>query len=233
MTHAFSALVRYNNLGCICAHASMQVGVFVIGAFVGEQGNSVEEMAQAAIDDSAIIAEMVEKLEGASRKQRQQAAAVLNAVSRIDASKVVPYTDQLSDALNRPEAQTRWECLEAMTNIVPLESRLCDKAIPGADAALFDEENGQVRLAAMRFLCVLGATTENRSKKVWPLVDEGIQCYHGDPEFQEMLAAVVNYSEGKLDLQVKEALRERMSFDAANGKGALGKRANAIMKNLS
>ena len=35
-----------------------------------------------------------------------------------------------------------------------------------------DEENGFVRLAALRFLCKLGATTAMRSEKVWPLLDE-------------------------------------------------------------
>lgn len=197
-----------------------------------EESNSIEELAQRALNDDAIIADLMERLEGSSRKRRQQAASALHAVSRLDASKLTGYTDQLADALNRPEAQTRWECLDAMTNIVPLESRLCDKAIPGAESALFDEENGLVRLAAMRFLCMLGATTENRSKKVWPLVDEGIQCYHGDPEFQEMLAAVVSFSAGKLDAQVKEELRTRMAFDADNAKGALGKRAKLILENL-
>lgn len=193
---------------------------------------SNEELAQRALESDDVLVEMVEKLEGSSRKQRQSAASVLNAVSRTDPSKLVGYTDQLTDALNRPEAQTRWECLEIMTNIIPLESRLCDKAIPGADAALFDEDNGQVRLAAMRFLCALGSTTGNRSKKVWPLIDEGIQCYHGDPEFQDMLAAVVSFSAGKLDPQVKEELRNRMTFDAENGKGSLAKRANVILENL-
>lgn len=199
---------------------------------MSELGNNIEELAKAAVEDDGVIAETVGQLEGSSRKKRQVAASVLSAVSRIDASKLVGYTDQFNDALARPEAQTRWECLEILTNIVPLESRLCDKAIPGAENALFDEDNGLVRLAAMRFLCALGATTENRSKKTWPLIDEGIQCYHGDPEFQEMLAAVVGFSAGKLDPEVKEELAARMAFDAANGKGALGKRAKIIEENL-
>ena len=200
---------------------------------MSELGKNIEELAQEAVHDDAVIADMVAKLGGSSRKQRQLAASVLNAISRIDAAGLTAYTDQLSDALNRPEAQTRWECLDAMTNIVPLESRLCDKAIPGAETALFDEENGLVRLAAMRFLCALGSTTENRSKKVWPLIDEAIQCYHGDPEFQEMLAGVVSFSTGKLDSQVKDELKSRMAFDAANAKGSLGKRAKLIVENLS
>ena len=85
----------------------------------------------------------------------------------------------------------------------------------------------------MRFLCALGATTENRSEKVWPLLDEAIQCYHGDLEFLDMLVAVIDLSSGKLAPQVKEELAARMKFDAENGKGQLGKRAAQIVENLS
>ena len=115
----------------------------------------------------------------------------------------MPYGTELVDALNRPEAQTRWECLDVLTGLVEFDSRVCDKAVPGAETALFDEESGPVRLAAMRFLCRLGATTENRSERVWPLIDEGIQCYHGDMEFQDMLVAVVDFSAGSLSSRVK------------------------------
>ena len=107
------------------------------------------------------------------------------------------------------------------------------KAIPGAEAALFDEDSGPLRLAAMRFLCKLGATTEKRSEKVWPLIDEGIQCYHGDLEFQDMLLAVIDFSQGKLDGSVKSALADRMRFDAENGKGMLKRRAAQIIENVA
>ena len=63
--------------------------------------------------------------------------------------------------------------------------------MPGAETALFDEKNGPVRLAAMRFMCKLAGTTEARSERIWPFIDEGIQCYHGDLEYQDMLGAVV------------------------------------------
>ena len=83
------------------------------------------------------------------------------------------------------------------------------------------------------FLCKLGATTEKRSEKVWPLIDEGIQCYHGDLEFQDMLLAVIDFSQGKLDGSVKSALADRMRFDAENGKGMLKRRANQIIENVA
>ena len=83
----------------------------------------------------------------------------------------------------------------------------------------------------MRFLCRLGATTEKRSEKVWSLIDEGIQCYHGDLEFQDMLIAVIDFSQGKLAPEVKAALADRMRFDATNGRGMLKKRAIQIVEN--
>lgn len=147
--------------------------------------------------------------------------------------KLVDHAGALVDALNRPEAQTRWECLDVLTALVDRDTRACDKAVGGAETALFDEDSGPVRLAAMRFLCALGATTENRSEKVWPLVDEAIQCYHGDLEFQDMLAAVVDFSAGKLSSDVKSDLAERMKFDAENGRGALKRRASQIIENVS
>ena len=189
--------------------------------------------AQEALDNSDVLTSLIEDLQGDSRRKRQNAASVLSAVAANDASALTAYSDVFVAALSRPEAQTRWECLDVLTHIVDIESRSCDKAIPGAESALFDEESGPLHLAAMRFLCRLGSTTENRSMKVWPLIDEGIQCYHGDYEFQDMLVAVIGFSEGKLASDVAEQLKERMTFDAKNGKGMLKKRAAQIVENLS
>lgn len=176
---------------------------------------------------------LVEALSGGSRRERQQAAKALAELAREDIRPLVPFAGELVDALNRPEAQTRWEALDILTEIVPFDSRSCDKALVGAETALFDEDSGPLRLAAMRFLCKLGSTTENRSEKVWPLVDEGIQCYHGDLEFQDMLASVVEFSCGKLSGEVKRSLAARMSFDAENSRGSLKRRALQILENVS
>lgn len=189
--------------------------------------------ADEALESPDLVAELVEGLTGGSRRDRQKAASVLAVVAKKNPELVRPYAEQFVEALNVPEAQTRWEVLDALTELVPLEARICEKGIPEADAALFDEESGPARLAAMRFLCKLGGTTEKRSEKVWPLIDEGIQCYHGDLEFQDMLTAVVGFSEGKLAPEVKAALKDRMSFDATNSKGALQRKAASIVQNVS
>lgn len=179
------------------------------------------------------IGTVVTQLAESPRRDRQIASAALHLVAKDDATSLVEYTADIIDALNRPEAQTRWECLETLALLVDHDSRTCSKAIPEAETALFDEESGPVRLAAMRFLCKLGATTASRSDKVWPLIDEGIQCYHGDLEFNDMLTAITDFSCGKLSDDVKAQLADRMSFDATNGKGSLQRRAQQIIDNLA
>jgi hypothetical protein len=192
-----------------------------------EEKKQVEE----AIANPAALNELIEALSGGSRRGRQQAAKVIAAVAAANSEILVPHAAALVDALERPEAQTRWECLDTLAQLVPLDGRTCEKAVPGAETALFDEDSGPLRLAAMRFLCRLGATTEKRSEKVWPLIDEGIQCWHGDLEFQDMLIAIIDFSQGKLAPEVKAALADRMRFDATNGRGMLKKRAIQIVEN--
>ena len=72
-----------------------------------------------------------------------------------------------------------------------------------------------------------------RSEKVWPLLDEAIQCYHGDYEYQDMLIALIGFSEGKIAPSVKEGLKERMAFDEEKSKGALKRRSQQIIDNLN
>ena len=192
----------------------------------------VKKAAEGIRSNKKAFAGLVDYLKSSSRKERQDASAIIAEVARMDPQLVVPYGNDLVEALELPEAQTRWESLDALTEICPFDTRVCDKAVKGAETALFDEGSGPLRLAAMRFLCTLGATTENRSEKVWDLIDEGIQCYHGDIEFNEMLVALVGFSAGKLSPRVKDEFAARMKFDSTNGKGTLKKRATQIEDNL-
>lgn len=199
---------------------------------MSEKTQELHAAAERALTNQDFMDQMVEYLHDSSRRKRQKAASILDMAAHIDATKLQPYIGDLIDALDQPEGQTRWESLEALAVLVNVDSRACDRALDGAEAALFDEDNGLLRLAAVRFLCSLGATTEKRSQKVWPLLDEAIQCYHGDPEFQEMLVAVTDFAAGKIAPDVKEQLKMRMTFDAENGKGALKARASQIVANL-
>ena len=199
---------------------------------MADRNEMVKNMADEAMADDSKVAVLVESLATSSRRERQMAASALYLVAKKQPDKLVDSIDELIDALNRPEAQTRWEILEALAILVDCDARACGKAVGDAEASLFDEESGPARLAAMRFLCKYGATTATRSEKVWPLVDEAIQCYHGDLEYNDMLIALVDFSNGKLSDEVKAAFADRMSFDAANGRGTLQKRAQQIENNL-
>ena len=165
---------------------------------MSEKTQGARNIAEEAFGNERKFKQLVGALSGPSRRERQNAAAALSFFAKDHPDLMIPFGAAVIDALNRPEAQTRWP----------------------------------VRLAAMRFLCKLGATTENRSERVWPLVDEAIQCYHGDLEFQDMLVSVIDFSAGKLAPSVKKELGARMAFDASNGKGPLKRRAQQIIDNV-
>ena len=177
-------------------------------------------MANSANDQEARLAQMrilVEELAGSSRRRRQEVAHKIAAVAHADASMVTPFVGSLMDALERPEAQTRWEVLDALTALVDEHAEEVAPAFEAAETALFDEDSAPVRLAGFVFLCRFGATSEKRSDQVWPLLDEAIQCYHGDPEYRDMLVALLTFVQGDASAATKAALAERLKFDAENG----------------
>ena len=177
-------------------------------------------MANSANDQEARLAQMrilVEELAGSSRRRRQEVAHKIATVAHTDASMVTPFVGSLMDSLERPEAQTRWEVLDALAALVDEHAEEVAPAFEAAETALFDEDSAPVRLAGFVFLCRFGATSEERSDQVWPLLDEAIQCYHGDPEYRDMLVALLAFVQGAASAATKAALAERLKFDAENG----------------
>lgn len=177
--------------------------------------------------DRDALASLIEDLAGNSRRKRQLAARVVNLVAQREAALLVPYLPDLVDALYRPEAQTRWEILDALCIMVPDHAKEIGGAFEGAEAALFDELSSTLRLSAFRLLCVWGATERGRSKKVWPILDEAIQCYHGDLEYRDMLGYLHDFANGKIEGGVAGELAGRLQFDAENGKGSYLKARSA------
>jgi hypothetical protein len=188
------------------------------------------DIAQAALTNTKLLASVVDALAGEDRRARQSAASVVHEIATTQPALLKPYALQLADALHRPESQTRWEVLGTFEMLVPIDARLIDKALPGAETALHDEESGVVRLAAFRLLCTYGATTAHRSERVWPLIDEAIRCYHGDAEFPAMLVSVLALVQGNATDEVKIAAADRMEFDADFAKGLLKRRAMSIVQ---
>ena len=105
----------------------------------------------------------IELLACARRRSRQDAAHGLAETARVEPDLVRPHIDELVDALYRPEAQTRWEVLDAMSELLPDDAAKLTGALEGAETSLFDEASAIVRLAAFRFLSRMGSISPERS----------------------------------------------------------------------
>ena len=184
--------------------------------------------------DSFTFDELIEALGGSSRRMRQNAAHELSVRYVANPDELIPFVELLIQSLDLPESRTRWDCLDLLTAIAAKRPELCTDALAGTEIALFDDEGaGPLRLAAVRFLCTFGSTSPERSDRVWGLLDEAIQCYHGDPEYQDMMSALLDFSVADLSDNVKEAFAERMKFDAENNRGLTRTRSQRIIDNLS
>lgn len=168
---------------------------------------------------NADIEELVGSLAGPRRRLRQESAHQLALLAHENAQQLLPYVDGLIDALYRPEAQTRWEVFDALGELAVLDATAVVQGFEGAETSLFDEDSATVRLAAFRFLCRVGASSPERSDASWQLLDESIQCYHGDPEYHDMLIALLEFARGDLSEATRAALIARVGFDADNAQG--------------
>lgn len=195
--------------------------------------NSAEDRSQVAsqaLADPQILDALIENLSSDQRRVRQFSAAAIKEISSQDPEMLLGHLPAIIDGLHRPEAQTRWECLEALSYIARLDPPDLEKVIEGAETSLFDEESGMAHLAALRFLCAYGAQDTKRAAQVWPLIEEGIQVYHGDPEFVDMLVSVEYFASGNIGKAIKDQIKSRMAFDASNYKGEIGRHAAQIVK---
>ena len=107
-----------------------------------------KKLVQDFSSDEKKLEKLVAVLSNGSRRERQQAARFVAAVAKGTPEVLTPHIDELVDALSNPEAQTRWELLDALTELVDIDSRSCEKALVDAETALFDEDSGMLRLAA-------------------------------------------------------------------------------------
>ncbi|MDO5043837.1 MAG: hypothetical protein Q4E22_00860 [Coriobacteriia bacterium] len=200
---------------------------------VFDLSSDASEIAQQVIDSPNDFKALVELLGDENRRVRQFAAASIREVSIQNPELLVSYQEQLIDGLYRPEAQTRWELLEAISRISNINDDYVGKAFEAAEDALYDEDSGTLRLAAFHYFIHLGSFSKEWSKKVWPLIDESLQVYHGDTEFPEMLGAVYKFAKSDLDTSVSKGLIERLNFDATQGKGYIQKESQAIINELT
>ena len=186
----------------------------------------------ADVDDTQVSG-LIEELSGASRRRRQEVAHQLAIAAKAHPQIMLGHVDALVDALYRPEAQTRWEVLDALSAIADVNADAVADAYDGAEASLFDDGSATVRLAAFVFLCRFGASSPERSDQAWPLLDEAIQCYHGDAEYRDMLVALLGLARGAASDETKRALAARVKFDAESGSGYIKTFSAEILQALA
>jgi hypothetical protein len=165
------------------------------------------------------LKELVGELGGANRRRRQDAAHEIARLAKRDVDQLFDYAGDIIDGLDRPEAQTRWELLDALSEMARVDPGCVEEAFGGAEASLFDEDSSIARLAAFRFLTSYGATSGKRSDQVWKILEEAIQCYHGDPEYRDMLGCLLEMAKGTISDQTAQVMRSRVDFDARHGRG--------------
>ena len=188
-----------------------------------------EQLAGIAMENPDLLKELVSRMAASSRRVRQNAASVLAVVSHQSPELLMPYVDSFVAALDCPEAQTKWESIDVLAHLMTCGFEVSEPLLDMVEDALFDEDSGSLRLAAMKFVCFYGSKDEDAAAKAWPLIDEAIQCYHGDPEFSDMLSAVLKFAQSGLPSDVSQGLRARLSFDAGHARGSLRKKAQQII----
>ena len=198
-----------------------------------EDVKSIPEMAENAMKSKKVFEQVVSSLSCASRIDRQQAAETIYFIAQKKPEKLFQSIPEMIDALNRPESQTRWESLRALAILAKIEPKACEQAFESAEIALFDEESGILRLSAFQFFSSLGSVNALLSKRCWVLLSEAIQCYHGEVEYDDMLDALLQFTNGKIDKSVKQDIKEIFAFDLENSKGSTHQKTLAIIGNLN
>ena len=105
------------------------------------------------------LKKLVGELGGANRRRRQEAAHEIARLAKKDVDQLFDYAGDIIDGLDRPEAQTRWELLDVLSEMARVDPGCVEEAFGGAEASLFDEDSSIARLAAFRFLTSYGATS--------------------------------------------------------------------------
>ncbi|MHB9004776.1 MAG: hypothetical protein ACYC6C_12060, partial [Coriobacteriia bacterium] len=95
------------------------------GRLVGDRDAVVEMAMRGKRAEQAVW----DALAGDDRPQRSLAARVVNELAVQKPEMLKERGVELADALDRPEAQTRWEILGALEKMVAIDARVADKAI--------------------------------------------------------------------------------------------------------
>lgn len=205
------------------------------GAMADETpGFDAQSAASNTTDDCTqeALAAQVECLQSPRRRTRQDAAREIGRYAQEHPEWLVPFSKEFEQALTCKESQTRWEMLRALATIAYVDDSVLTDVVHTAESSLFDDESVAVRLAACRYLTVYGAQSEKNSNQVVALVGEFMQCYHGDPEYRDILSYVLHFAQGSISQDAAQVISEHVSFDACHSHGYIRKFSADIIEKL-
>lgn len=188
----------------------------------------VEELLPEAIRLKSVRREVIDALSCESRTLRQYASGAILAISEVEPAILVEFSEEIIDALHRPEPMTRYQVLQAINNIITADARIIDKHLELIETRLYDEDSAKVRGSAFNVLAHYGSTTIKRSETVWPSLSEVLRCLHGDMEFGNMTSSLILLLEGKCSQLVREEAAELFKFDVQSSDVSLRKKARYI-----
>jgi len=188
----------------------------------------IEETIQKAATCADMRKKLAEALGDKSRLVREYTAQAMVGLARENVELIQDFSDDIIDALNRPESLTRYSMIEMIGELAETQPKVVVDAYEALQECLYDEDSGTVRLYAFRTLARYGATGPARSVKVWPDLSMVLRCFHGDAEFIAMMNETIKMLDGRADTSVKEAAVTLFAFDAEHARGELRKKAETI-----
>ncbi len=164
-----------------------------------------------------IVDRLIDELAGPVRRTRQEAASTLAEMAREHADRLEPDVERVTEALSTPCTAPRRR--RAGRRSMPCGGRHVPPGSwprrPMRAPRPRCSTRTQSRALSTPSACsrAWGASSPELSDKVWPLLDEAIQCFHGDLGTAICSTACLSLP-GRIDADAsKQALVERISFD--------------------
>jgi hypothetical protein len=144
---------------------------------------------------------------------RSDAAASVRRTAVDLPASVLPYAGDVASALGCPERRTRWEALQALQALASHDARELVRLGEDVANTLYDSDSPAQRRLALAVLETLSRCSARAAALLWPLFDEALAFFRGEPEYPLVLASAVVFVEWGVECDV-EALLDLATADA-------------------
>lgn len=188
----------------------------------------VEEAVSEALATKAALTEVVRALAQENRALRQHAAEVVLGVALKEPKKLMPFTAEILDSLERPESMTRYNILQAIDELQKLDKDLIVESIDIIEEHLYDPSSANVRGSAFSVIANYGAVSGERSEQVWPMLEGALRVLHGKAELPNIISHLIIMLEGEATPIVHQNAADIFKYDCKSNDLGLRKRARYI-----